>query len=144
MTTIVVNTQTGAVSEYDWAFDSLSPGHGASSDGLFELGGDTDAGEPIAASITTGTTLCGTNLKKRVPWVYFSMTGEGQGKLRVLGSAVWSYLFPVRSGGQSRALPGKGIRENYLGFGFDNVAGADFRLDLLEIELVASQTRKVG
>lgn len=53
MNTIVLNTLTGAVSEYDWPFQSLTPTHAGDVTGLYALGGDTDAGRPIDAHITT-------------------------------------------------------------------------------------------
>jgi hypothetical protein len=144
MNTIVLNTLTSAVSEYDWAFQSITPTHAGDATGLYALGGDTDNGQPIASSIVTGKTLCGSSLKKRIQMVYLSIRGAGFGLLRVFGEILdWSYEFPVRDAGQSRAQPGKGIRENYLAFGYQNVDGADFTLDRIEVDLVASDTRRV-
>ena len=52
MNTIACNTLTGAVSEYTgFGFQSLTPTHAGSANGLFALGGDTDAGLPIVANI---------------------------------------------------------------------------------------------
>ncbi len=56
----------------------------------------------------------------------------------------WSYLFPIRQAGQSRAQPGKGINENYLAFGYSNADGADFQLDQIEVPLIESKQRRVG
>ena len=55
MNAIAFNTMTGAVSEYTgFGFQSITPTHAGSSTGLFTLGGDTDAGLPIVATVTTG------------------------------------------------------------------------------------------
>ncbi len=146
MTTIVLNTLTGAVSEYDWTFQSITPTYAGDATGLYALGGDTDNGQPIAARILTGTTLCGSSFKKHALMVYLSLrgVGTGMGILWVLGKAKsWSYRFVVRDTGQSRGQPGKGIWENYLGFGYSNVNGADFVLDRIEADIVASKTRRV-
>jgi hypothetical protein len=145
MTAIVMNTLTGAVSEYDWTFQSVTPTHAGDASGLYLLGGNLDGTQPIASSIETGKTLCGASVKKRVPMVYLSIRGAGTGLLRVFGEILnWSYAFAVRATGQSRAQPGKGIHENYLAFGFENVEGADFTLDRIEADISASQNRRVG
>ncbi len=144
MPAIVMNTQTGAVSEYDWSFQSLTPVRAASSGGLFELGGDTDDGAPIVSTFAMPRTLLGSNLKKRIAMVFFSIKGAGTGLLRVLAEQEWTYPFPIQAKGESRAKPGQGIRENYLGVGFSNVDGGDFSIDSIEVELIDSELRKTG
>lgn len=144
MKTIVMNTLSGAVTEYDWALTSVSPTRAGSAGGLHVLGGDTDAGQPIAASITTGKKLWGDTIKKFVAYVYFAMVGVGSGRARVIGqSATYAYPFNISPAGTSRAVTGRGIRENYLAFGFDNVAGADFRIDMIEPTTAASTNRRI-
>jgi hypothetical protein len=149
MNTIVLNTLTGSVSEYDWTFQSITPTHAGDASGLYLLGGDLDnAGSdtplPINASIVTGKTLCGDSLKKAVLMIYLSLRGVGNALVTVFGETdSWTYSLPLRSSGESRVQPGKGIRENYLAFGFSNVDGADFTLDRIEADIVASKTRRV-
>lgn len=145
MSTIVMNTKTGAVSEYDnFAFQSITPTHGGSATGLFELGGEQDIDQPIVANILTGKTLFGGSLKKFLDMAYLSIKGEGTGTFTVKGEAV-SYDYPVlvRPSGESRAKPGRGIRENYLAFGYSNADGADFQLDRMEVAVEPSKTRRV-
>ena len=143
MKTIVTNTLNGAVTEYDWALTSISPTRAGSATGLHTLGGNTDAGQPIAASITTGKKLWGDTIKKFAVYVYFAMVGTGSGRARVETRAqTYAYEFPVQAGGVSRAVTGRGIRENYLAFGFDNVGGADFRIDAIEPKTATSNTRR--
>ena len=142
---IVMNTLTGAVSEYDnFGFQSITPTHAGAATGLFALGGDTDLGEPIVAEVITGKTLFGPSVKKFLDLVYFSLIGTGTSALIVQGAvAAYVYTFPVRAPGVSRARPGRGIRENYLAFGYSNTDGADFRLDRIEVPVNASNTRRV-
>ena len=145
MNTIVMNTMTGAVSEYTgFGFQSITPTHAGSATGLFILGGDADAGLPIVAAVTTGKQLWGGTLKKTAQMVYFSLKGSGTSTMTVTGeNASYSYPFPVRDTGQSRCKPGLGIRENYLAFGYSNTDGADFQLDRIEVLVAESKTRRV-
>lgn len=146
MTTIVMNTLTGAVTEYDWAFQSITPGHAGAVTGLYSLGGGTDAGEPITATVTTGTKHWGSTLKKSLAAVYFAMRGTGSGELTVhcpTAGDSFSYLFPVRLSGESRVTTGRGIRENYLAFTFKNLDGADFAIDRIEVLSAQSTTRRI-
>ena len=139
-----MNTLSGAVTEYDWSLTATGPTRAGSAAGLHAIGGNTDAGLPIAASITTGKKLWGDTIKKFVAYVYFGMVGVGTGQARVVGqSATYTYPFPIGASGTSRAVTGRGIRENYLAFGFDNVGGADFRIDLIEPKTAASTTRRI-
>lgn len=144
MKTIVMNTLSGSVTEYDWSLTSITQTRAGSAGGLYALGGNTDAGQPIAAFITTGKKLWGDTIKKFVAYVYFAMAGTGIGRARVVTrSQTYAYEFPVQADGVSRAVTGRGIRENYLAFGFDNVGGADFRIDLIEPKTAASTTRRI-
>ena len=145
MNTIVCNTLTGAVSEYTrHNFQSITPTHGGSAAGLFALGGNTDAGLPIVASIKLPPTLRESTLKKRLGMVYLSMTGTGSAQLMVLGKTQnWPYSFALRDSGQTRCPVGGGIRENYLGFGLSNPQGQAFTLDRVEVLLLESKKRRI-
>lgn len=145
MNTIVCNTLTGAVSEYTrHAFQSITPTHAGDATGLFALGGDTDAGLPIVASIKLPPTLRESTLKKYLNMVYLSMSGQGTAEFTVFGKTQdWTYEFPLRDSGQTRCKPGGGIRENYLGFGLTTPQGQAFTLDRVEVLLLESKTRRV-
>ena len=145
MNTIVFNPLTGAVAEYTgFGFQSITPTHAGSATGLFALGGDTDAGLPIVAHATTGKQLWDSSLKKTAQVVYFSIKGSGTSTMTLTGeNGSHSYPFPVRPAGQSRAVPGKGVRENYLAFGYSNSDGAHFQLDRIEVLVAESKTRRV-
>jgi hypothetical protein len=143
---IVMNTLTGAVSEYsNYAFDSMTETKAGSATGLYAIGGDTDAGIAITGEIVTGKPLWSDQHKKHIEAVWLSMKGEGIAQLIVQGEGAeseWRYAFAVRPTGQSRALPGKGIRENYMAFGVSH--DEPFRLDRIEVRELKSKTRRVG
>lgn len=145
MNTIVLNTMTGAISEYSgFDFQSVTPTHAGNAVGLYALGGDLDGTAPITAQIVTGKPQWGNSLKKFVSTVYFAMKGVGAGELTVYGeNDQYTYTFPVRASGESRCLTGRGIRENYLAFGFRNIGGAAFRLDRIEALTAQSKSRRV-
>lgn len=143
--TIVMNTLTGAVSEYEnFAFQSITPTHAGDATGLFVLGGNLDIDQPIVSVIETGKTLWGDVRKKFLDVVHFAIKGSGTSALTVSGeSQSYSYPFQVRPAGLSRAKPGRGIRENYISFGFSNTDGAYFELDRIEVAVIESKNRKV-
>ena len=142
---IVMNTLNGSVTEYDnFEFQSVTPTHAGAATGLFMLGGDMDIDQPIVGAIQTGKTLIDEMRKKYVDAVHFAMTGDGDGTLAVVGQTdSYSYSFPIRAAGVSRAKPGRGIRENYLSFGLEKSDGGDFQLDRIEVQIAASINRKV-
>ena len=141
---IVMNTLTGAVSEYaSFDFHAITPTHAGSVLGLYALGGDLDLDAKIVANAATGRTLIGASAKKFVDCVYFSLEGSGRSAMRVYGERTYSYHFQVLDTGVSRATPGRGIRENYLAFGYTNADGSNFVLDRIEVNLAASSTRRI-
>ena len=141
---IVMNTMTGAISEYDWTFQSITPTHAGSATGLYALGGNLDGAAKIIAEITTAKPLWEASYKSHVQMVYFSVTGEGDGELIVQGkNDEWRYDFALQDSGLSRCKPGLGIRENYLAFGFSKPDGAAFTLDRIETLDAKSTTRRV-
>lgn len=146
MNAIVLNTLTGAVSEYTrHEFQSITPTHAGAATGLYAFGSDLDVDLPILATIRLPATLRESTLKKRIDMAYLSMRGEGCAQFSVLGpdDFPWDYQFPLRSSGQTRCQVGKGIRENYLGFALSNPAGQAFTLDRIEILTLESKTRRV-
>lgn len=142
---IVCNTLTGAVSEYSrHGFQSITPAHAGDATGLFEFGGDTDNGLPIVAEIRLPATLRETTLKMHIKAIYASITAAGTMQVQVFGKTQsWRYPMVVRASGQSRCEPGRGIRENYLGFGLSNPAGQAFALDRVEVLETASTSRRI-
>jgi hypothetical protein len=139
MTTIVLNTATGAVSEYDWSFNSLSADFAGDASALYALAGDTDYTLPIASEIRGGTP--GGDVVNVLGNVYVAV--DGPGELIVVGrTSTWFYPVEPRGSGIARAKPGKGIAESYLGFGYRNTDGADFRLTRIDAEVAPKKTRR--
>lgn len=154
MTAIVMNTRTGAVTEYgaSFAFVGITPTHAANGSGLYTLGGETDAGADIAAQFR-GPYQGGMAVLS-VDSVHVGMRGDegaNQGQVRVLagGKSVargteWLYPVYAQRSGVSRAVLGRGIRENSLAFGYANVGGAAFTIRSIEVGSASSKNRKAG
>ena len=144
MTTIVLNTLANAVTHYDWAFQSITPGHAGDATGLYALdAADDDAGLPIAAKIDTGMRMWGASLKQSIATVFVSILGGEQCSLTVAApTGAWTYPFLVRKNGVSRCPVGRGIRENYLGFALESAGGPPFLIDRIEALDAASTSRR--
>ena len=156
MTAIVMNTRTGAVTEYgaSFAFVGITPTHAANSSGLYTLGGETDAGTAISAPFR-GPYVGGDSVSFAGD-VYLGIRGgtgvdHGHGKVRVLagGKSVargteWRYPISIQQSGISRAVLGRGIRENFLAFGYINDSGAAYTIRSLQVDITSSKTRKAG
>lgn len=147
MNAIVMNTLNGAVTEYSrFAFQSITPRHAGSALGLYRLGGDTDAGELIVSKINTGARAWKSMQKKHVAAAYLALrqtSGEAIFSVGVESGSVYPYPVVLRDQGVSRATPGRGIRENFLSFGFENPEGQSFVLSGIEVDIQAS-TRRIG
>jgi hypothetical protein len=145
MSTIVMNTLNGAVTEYDWAFQSITAGWLGDATGLYSIGGDDDDGAVIAPDVMSGEILLGDARKMRIDNIWYSMASSGDTATAVIESRgnSYQYAFPVTDKGVSRAEPGKGLNMNYAAVGFTN-DGADFRIDRIEIDVKTSTTRRMG
>jgi hypothetical protein len=111
--------------------------YGAKADGVFLLEGDRDYGDVrIRASVDFGRHSMGTNLKKRVPYVYVGVATSGQIVLRVTvdGGASYNYyaLNPKDEQQVVRFDLGQGLKGSYWKFELFNVGGGDVDLDTIE------------
>ena len=110
-------------------------------------GGDTDAGEPIVGRIDTGARDWGSTQLKQIAAAYFSLrqtSGEAVFSVGVEGGRSYPYPVVLRGKGVSRAVPGRGIRENFLSFGFEVPGGQAFVLSGIEVDIRSSKTRRVA
>lgn len=147
-TTWVMNTRTGAVTEYaDFVFNSFAAlGNryvGASEDGLFELLGDTDDGDDIIARVKGGYLQFGGTQLSRLKEAYIAATGQGSMILRIRtkDGAVYNYgVDSTRDGRSTKVHMGKGQRSRYFAFELIS-AGQDFDLDTLEFVPIVVQRR---
>jgi hypothetical protein len=146
VTTWVMNTKTGGVTEYqNYAFNSFARvGNkylGAADDGLYELLGDKDDGADIIATIRSGfAQWSGTHLGS-FKAAYLAVAGPGDYVLRVItrDGKTYNYRVNAADGRSAKITMGKGLRSRY--FAFELVStGQDFDLDTLEfIPLVADR-----
>ena len=139
---LVMNLKNKALTTYDsYGYNSFAEFNGvtlaASPSGLFALSGATDNGAIISASIRLGKLDFDIQQLKTVDIIYAGYTSTDDLLLTVKADdgTEYNYTLEAREAGRhsSRVKLGKGIRGRYLQFGVDNVNGADFRLDTLEM-----------
>lgn len=147
LTTWAINTMSGAVTEYErYGYNSFGKfGHkylGASESGLYELNGETDNGQAIAASIKTGLMqMAGTHFTQFAN-AYLGLRGDGEFILRVEDGEGNSYDYTVTADpvASTKVTLGKGLKARY--FSFELISdGADFDLDSIEFLPLMSKRR---
>jgi hypothetical protein len=146
VTTWVMNTRTGGVTEYEnYAFNSFARvGNkylGAADDGLYELLGTRTMGPTSLPPFGQGfAQWSGTHLGS-FKAAYLAVAGAGDYILRVLtrDGKTYNYRVTAADGRAVKVNMGKGLRSRY--FAFELVStGQDFDLDTLEfIPLVADR-----
>lgn len=133
-----MNTRTAAVSEYsNYVFNSFGvldgKSVGATSDGLYELVGDDDAGDAIIAQIKSGFLQFGGTKLSRLKAAYLATRGDAEFVLRIetgLGE-LYNYAVSTRDMRSTKVHMGKGQRARYFSFELIS-AGEDFDIDTLE------------
>lgn len=155
----VINTESKALSSYrQFPVNSFAVFGGrvlgATSDGIYSLDGADDDGKPIAARVRYALTTMGTGRQKRIPEAYMGYTATGDVLVRVIttdtgeGKVAHVYrLVPSASNGapaQGRAKFGKGTKAVYYAFELENVAGADFDFDKIEMHPLELENRTRG
>ena len=148
-TSWAINTRTTGITEYqNFAFDSLiqfgRKSLGANASGLYELDGDTDAGDPIIASFLSGFMQLGGSHFKAFKAAYLGVaTPGGQFMLKLITGEGATYVYTVtaRPMHTTRVNFGKGLRNRYFRFELQNIDGADFNLDNVEFIPLVSHRR---
>ena len=145
----VVNVDTGATSRYE-AFDFNSfaeiDGHyfGCRADGVYELEGDTDDGDPIRAMVSFGKQDFGTSALKRITNAYVGVSSTGKLVLKVIADGA-EYDYVARDSSEymqtQRFDTGRGLRLNQLEFELYNQDGDDFELSSVEFAVLATKRR---
>lgn len=143
----VMNTQSQALSQYtNYPFNSYlglaGMTYGAADTGLYRLGGETDAGEPIHARIRQGMSAFGSQLKKAFPSMYLGYTANGDLRLSVVAAdprtgerIAHAYRLRARAADsvrEGRVKVGAGLQSVYFDYVIENINGADFALDVIE------------
>ena len=144
----VFNIRTGAVSRYlRYGFDSFAQigGHyfGVAEDGVYLLGGNTDADQRIEARAGTGLLDLGAKELKHVSAVYLDAASDGVLSVRVqAGQQQYTYQARRASqhNAQQRVDTGRGLRATHYSFELLN-GGADFELDAMDVNVAKSARR---
>ena len=107
--------------------------YGAGADGIYELTGNDDAGEPINAYVLTARRGQGADRRSRMPMVY--LTGRSQGVLHCAvineDGVTFDYTAERALGdrdGRERVKPGKGLKASFWQLKIGNENGEDFEL----------------
>lgn len=125
----------------------------AGPDGIYELDGDTDDGEPIHAKVRTGLTNFGSPLLKHVLNAWVGYTTDGVLVLKTISENKqgnrqenWYKLSPRQTTMpvENRFSIAKGLTSVYWGFEIANLDGADFELDAIRMWPLAVQRRQSG
>lgn len=149
-TVLVMNADTNALTTYsNFDFNSFAEFNGvflgASSSGIYALGGDFDQAAVIAATAKLGLTDFGSEQLKRVETAYVGYTTDGSLTLKVTADegTEYSYTLERRQTDrihQSRVKVGKGMKGRYYQAELVNVNGADFELD--DLQLISQPMRR--
>ncbi len=147
VTTWVVNTMTGATTEYtNYNFNSFAQiGHkylGASTAGLFELNGDDDAGTDIIAHLKGGFAQFNGSRYTGFKAAYLGMRGTGEFffKLDAGDGSTYTYKIVAQDMQTTKVQLGKGLRARYFAYELIST-GQDFDLDSIEFVPMIAQRR---
>jgi hypothetical protein len=146
-TTWAVNTRVGAVTEYtDYTFNSFAKLGtkyiGASDSGLYELAGDTDAGQSIVADIKGGFLQFNGSRFAGMKAVYLGIRGGGEFFLKLVAASGETYTYKVvtEDMATTKVWIGKGLRHRYLSYELIST-GQDFDLESIEFIPMLAQRR---
>lgn len=150
---VVVNTRTGAVTEYDGlTFNSLIEWdgvyYGANDDGIFALTGADDDGTAIAAYARTGLVDHGADITQRVPDVYVSGSSTKKGVLSIRvedGATSYAYDVPFHkypAFDAVKAILGRGLRTRYRQYQIANTEGAELEVDRIDVNVNPTERRR--
>jgi len=145
VTTWALNTKTGAVTEYsDYAFNSFARLDGrhiaASSEGLYELTGDTDDGQEIVAEMESALFQMSGSRFTSFRAAYLAVRGGGRFVLRLETGDGKTYDYDVTADDMAttKINLGKGLRSRYFSFTLIS-SGQDFDLEALEFVPIAAR-----
>jgi hypothetical protein len=150
--TVVMNTVTTAVSEYDnYAFNSFCEFNGrylaVGPSGLFELdAGDLDDTATITAGFTSGQLDFKSAQQKRISDFYVGLRANGDLLLTISTDEDEPVEYPIETFGvdrlhQRRVITAKGAVGRYWQFGVTNTDGCDFEIDAMTFAVAPSARR---
>lgn len=142
-----MNTATKAASRYtNWPFNSSfkvgQTQFGVTDSGLYRIGGDSDAGEDIAAKLRLGLNALGDRVKKRIPSIYLAWRGNDL-FLKVVRAdnvtgAREAHVYRAYAQGAEttprdmRRKLGRGLSAVFFDLVLENVEGGGFDLQALD------------
>lgn len=151
----IMNAETGALSQYqNYPFNSIANFNGktyaAAEAGLYEITGDTDAGDDIQAWIRYGLTDFGSDALKRMRSAAIGITSDNQMVLKALyvdggkKRESWYLLKPQTADSFREGVVeiGQGLMSRYWGFEIHNIEGGDFTLDGIKLYPVVLTRRR--
>ncbi len=142
--TWVFGVSGGGTTRYEgFNFNSYAKiGHryyGCRSDGIYQLDGDSDGGQPIRSMVSFGKQNFGSSARKRITNAYVGVSGQGRLFLKVMAEGR-EYTYTARSYDEriqiQRFDTGKGLVANWLEFELYNADGEDFELASVEFAIV--------
>jgi hypothetical protein len=149
ITTWTVNTRTGAVTEYEnFDFNSFAQSGvhylAASSNGLYILDGDDDAGTSIVSRLKSGYLQFGGALYAGIKAAYLGVRAEAGStiylKIETATEGTYVYKGVVQNEQTTKVRLGKGLRARYYSWELETV-GQDFDLDTVEFIPLVAQRR---
>lgn len=143
--TWVVNLRLEEVTEYlNYDFIGLyrlgDAVYGLKPDGLYRLGGKTDAGAPIPARFRPARDDYGTSQHKRIAYLYLGSDDPFQVTVTADGKSAGPFVSDI---GTQRARLARGLKGRYWDFEVSNVLGQPLQVDGFE-PLVSLLRRRVG
>lgn len=145
-----INAESGAPSRYSgFGFNSMAGFEiggvmryfGAMDDGIHELGGNTDNGAQIKATVRGALTNFGSSVLKGMPMAYVALSTDGDVVMKFYitdpntgqRECHWYRLEgrPAPALREDRLKPDKGIESVYWNWELINLDGADFSIDAL-------------
>lgn len=147
MTTYAIHLPDGGTSEFtNYAFNSVvelgGKRYALKADGLYELGGDSDAGDEIAARVAPGYSAPGN--RDQHPDVFLAVDSpEAMNVAVVTDEGVFDYDARPNLDSMSEQIAelGLGIRENRLYLIVRNTVGAAFSLFDIAVKRVKNGRR---
>lgn len=146
----VLNTESTAASWYtNFDMHSIAQVDNAvfavGPEGVFELTGDDDAGEPIDAGTRSGFMDFGSSFTKRLENMYLGYTSTGTLSTRLsvkesrhLATRFYLEQRTADAPRNGRVVPGKGMWGRYWMVEMNNVNGADFSVYDIEVDIATS------
>jgi hypothetical protein len=110
--------------------------YGLTANGIYQLGGSTDAGAPIAASFRFNPSNFGIPARKRVPYLYVDNDAQVEVGLTVDDQPVGTFA------GLKRVRLARGAIGQYFAFDIANQGGDEFRIKNIEL-LIEPTSRRI-